>query len=345
MRSRLVILLVAVASFAACGELFQPAAAVVNGEKITFEEVETALDRVRATPEFKRVTEQGDEGLFLREFERGYLAALIRRAVLTPEAERFGIEVTEEDVQQRIDEIKAQYPSEEGFNQALREQGLTLDLLREFVRDRVLEEKLRAEVTAEATVGEEEIMRYYEEHRDEFAISEVEHILVEDQGLAQQIADQLQAAPKSEVDALFAQLARQHSTDPQSAERGGSLGEAPAGTYVKPFENAMDRLAIGEISHPVKTEFGYHVIRVLDRRVQPLEEVRAQIEQQLAGPAQDELWQQWVTDAYRAADVKVNPRYGVFDLETQQIRDATADEIPGGAEDGSPAPSPSPLPS
>ena len=86
---------------------------------------------------------------------------------------------------------------------------------------------------------------------------------------------------------------------------------------------------MGEISDPVRTEFGFHIIRVTDRRVAPFEDVRDQIETQLATGAEDKAWNEFVRTAYEEAGVKVNPRYGEFDDDELRVVDATSDQLPG----------------
>jgi len=312
-----------------CGELTQPAAAVVNGEKITFEEVEQGLQQFQSTERYKQLAEQGDVEAVTRQFEQGFLATLVRRAVLEPRAKELGVEVTEEDIQNQIDVIKAEFPSEQAFQEALKEQALDEAQLRELVRDRLLEEALRAKVTEGAGATEAEIAQYYEDHAEEFSETGVRHILVEDKALAERIVAQLRAARGAEVEELFARLAKKHSADPGSGAQGGDLGYAPAGQYVPPFEKAVETLEVGEISAPVKTQFGFHVIQVYDRRVTPLEVASADISQRLSGTAQDEAWAAWLEEAYAEAGVRVNSRYGELDVTTGQILDPSAETVPG----------------
>ena len=96
----------------------------------------------------------------------------------------------------------------------------------------------------------------------------------------------------------------------------------------------------GEISNPVRTEFGFHIIRVNDRRIVPFEDVQEEIAGELGAGATDEAWNDFLQEAFRAADVKVNPRYGEFDLATLQVINAGADQVPGVEE---PAPTGSPV--
>lgn len=341
--TRRALFLVACLAFTACGDLANPAAAVVNNQKIPIEEVQEAVGDFRASREFQRLSEQGDPDALTREFEQTFLSQLIRRAVLVPRGEDLGISVTEAELTEQLDQIEGEFPSESAFLEALKEQGLTLGQLEQLVRDRALEEKLRAEILEREGPDEAQLRAYYEENTDEFTETATQHILMRDRSLAVDIAEQLQAVASQQIEDLFAQLARRHSRDRSNRQLGGELGFNPPGSFVPAFEAAADELAIGEVSDPVKTRFGWHVLRVIDRRPQPFDAVRGQIQAELGLPSDDEIWNEWVKEAYSAADVRVNPRYGEFNLETQQVESASARTVPGAEEpETSPLVTPSP---
>ncbi|MGI8775730.1 MAG: peptidylprolyl isomerase [Actinomycetota bacterium] len=339
MRRLSILAVAATVLLAACGGTSASTAASVHDEEIPIEDIEQSLAEFRSTDRYKQLAEQGDVEAIERQFEQGYLATLIRRKVLAPAAAERGIEVTEEDVAEQIEAIKADFPSEQAFQEALKEQALDADALTDLVRDRLIEDALRADVTAETGPSEEEIRAYYEENPDEFRQTRAQHILVEDEALADRLHKQLTTEGEDDVEALFERLAKEHSNDPGSAEQGGDLQFQGAGTFVPPFEEAMNELDIGEISEPVETEFGFHIIRVIDRKTVDFEEAQEQITQQLAGPGQDEQWQEFLAETYKEAEVEVNPRFGEFDPATGEIRDPVAEDVPGGEapEDAPPA--------
>ena len=341
MRRVLVALFALALATTACGSLFEPAAAIVAGQKITAEEVREGLEDFKQTAEYKRLTTQSDPQSIQRQFEQAFLTQRIRRAVLKPEAEERGIEVTDADVEERLTEIKDDFANDSAFEEALKEQGLTLETLEELIADNTLEQKLRAEVTADLVPTEEEIRAFYDDNIAEFTRTRAQHILVAEKGLATRLSRRLQQAPKNQVKSLFAQLAEEFSTDKSNAAKGGDLGFTSSGDLVAPFERAMAELDEGAVSDPVKTEFGFHVIRVIKRRTTPYEDARPQIEERIGGQDQELAWNEFVRNAYEEADIKVNSRYGELDLETQQVVDATAEDIPG-ADVESPAPTSSP---
>lgn len=336
---KLAVAALAALALGSCG-LIEPAAAVVSGTKIPVDEVQKAVDEFQRSAEFERLGQQGDADAITREFEQSYLATLIRRAVLTPEAASRGIEITDEEVQAQLGEIQGEFASAGAFEEALKEQGLTLDQLEQLISDRGLEQKLREEVTADLAPSDGDIQAFYRDNIEQFQSNEVSHILVKKKALARNISDQLHDAPKAKRAKLFAELAKKYSTDKSNKSDAGKLGFFSQGDFVPEFEAAANALEVGEISDPVKTEFGYHVIWVTDRRETPVEEVRDQVIAALTGTDADTVWQRWVVAAYRDAEVEVNPRYGEFNFDTQQIEDASTRTVPGAEE--TPAASPEP---
>jgi foldase protein PrsA len=330
MRRTVAIVAATLVVFPACGDLFEPAAAVVAGDKITVSEIDGQVDQVEESEGFKEQAAQGDASLLRRTLEQQYLTILIRREVLQPAAERLDVEVTDEEVTTYIDNVvKPDFPSEEEFTAALSREGITLSQLEDLVYDQILEEELKEKVIADVNPPEQELRDYYESHIDDFTEIHAQHILVKDRELARQIHDRLVTAPKRRVDALFAQLARRESVDTTTKKDEGDLGFTSADDFVPPFARAVMRLKEGEISDPVKTRFGYHVIRSLGTRPRLFEDVRLQILEEIAGEAQEEAWERWLRERYETADVEVNPRYGTFDIASQQVVDTPADQVPG----------------
>jgi foldase protein PrsA len=339
MRGTVWLVAVAMVVLPACGDLFEPAAAVVAGDKITVSEIDGQVDRLEESEGFKEQAAQDDPSLLRRTLEQQYLTILIRREVLQPAAERLDVEVTDDEVTAYIEDVvKPDFPSEEDFTTALSRQGITLSQLEDLVYDQLLEDELREKVIAEVDPPEQELRDYYESHIKDFTEIHTQHILVNDRGLAENIHDQLIAAPKREVDDLFARLARSNSEDTTTKQDAGDLGFDNSNSFVPPFARAIEKLKDGEISQPVKTRFGYHVIRRLGARVRPFEDVRLQILEEIAGATQDEAWEQWLRERYESAEIEVNPRYGVFDVASQQVVDTPADQIPGTGDPTQPQP-------
>jgi len=154
-----------------------------------------------------------------------------------------------------------------------------------------------------------EIRRYYDGHPAEFTIPEqahARHILVSSEKRAKYIVRLL----KHRKD--FAMLAAEYSTDDSNKSRGGDLNWFPRGVMVKPFEKAVFALKKpGDISNPVKTQFGWHIIELLGKRPasrQTLEEARDNI----AGALKQRALAAWIDDIVAQSDVRiVNPEYRI----------------------------------
>lgn len=140
-----------------------------------------------------------------------------------------------------------------------------------------------------ATVTEEEVVEFYESHKDHFTEKDTvkaSHILVDSLEEANKIIEELKNGLE------FEELAKKYSKCP-SKERGGDLGYFTRGKMVPEFETASFKLGINEISEPVKTQFGYHIIKVLDKKdesIKPLDSVRYQIKQQIIAMKQNKLY-------------------------------------------------------
>lgn len=172
----------------------------------------------------------------------------------------------------------------------------------------VLAEALAAEAQEANAVSDEEVRAYYDDNQSQFDQRCVSHILVDDEATANDLLTQLQGG------ADFATLAQANSTDTGSAAQGGDLGCQAAGAFVPEFEAAIDEATVGEVFGPVQTQFGYHLILVNSKGVQPFDEVEEQIRQQLEDPGVNPL-DQFINEALADADVEVNPRYGSWDAD------------------------------
>jgi peptidyl-prolyl cis-trans isomerase C len=238
-------------------------------------------------------------------------------------AEEQGITVSESDVNSEIDTIKDQIAEqaqaqgmdvgrEEAFRQALQQAGLTEEELRAQLRDQLPVQKVQERVAGDAEASQEEVERFYEENKEaQFTTPEqrcARHILFnkDQRAKAEEVKGQLQNG------ADFAELAKEYSQDPGSAENGGDLGCLGQGETVPNFEEALFNAEEGEVVGPVETEFGYHVIEITDvqqQSTQPLSEVEGQIREQLSSDIQSQEFAAWIQRQREQRDVKYLPGY------------------------------------
>ena len=297
----------------ACGPVAVAPAAVVNGEEITEDELREELDAIRENEEYVRLLQEpGDPtqaplqvvgrgaGTLDAEFVARVLGRQILLELIHQEFERRDLKVSEAELKDAEGQIEAElgedimkaFPA--GYRQTIARRNAEVA-------------KLQADF-AEVDVDQAAIEEYYEENKESYELDCSSHILVETREEAVQLKQQLDGG------ASFEELAREHSTDTQSAQNGGSLDCQPKGTFVPEFSAALDAATPGVVTDPVETSFGFHLILLNERRVRPIEEVAGEIQRELLSSAQGEF-AQFVSDASQAADVEVNERYGRFDKE------------------------------
>ena len=244
-------------------------AALVNGKAVTYEVLNTAFHNQAGVP-FERVQDDPQA----QQARKQILEQIINEVLLAEEARRQELPVTPEAVNARIKEIQARFPSEEAFSQALRSKGLTLDELKaDMEEELMIQQLIQKEVYAKVTISRQELESFFRKHRDDYAEDSVHarHILIavppnaspEDDAKARDRAKTVLAKARKGDD--FAQLAKQYSEDPNK-DKGGDLGELARGQTVKPFEDAAFSLKPGEISDLVRTTFGYHIIKVEEKK-------------------------------------------------------------------------------
>jgi parvulin-like peptidyl-prolyl isomerase len=248
---------------------------------------------------------------------------LVGNEIAKTYAQEEGITVSDEEVDKEIQAIKQQVgeqarssgqdvSDQEAFDQALEQNQISEEELRQDVRENLPVQQVQERVSGDAEPSQEEVQAFYDENKaaqfTQPAQRCMRHILFnkDEQQKAEEVKTQLQDGGD------FAELAKENSQDPGSAENGGDLGCLGKGETVPPFEEAAFAADQGEIVGPVETEFGYHLIEVTDIReeqTQPLEDVEGQITAQLAATQQEEEFTKWIEDQKQQRNVKYLPGY------------------------------------
>ncbi|MGE7772505.1 peptidylprolyl isomerase [Viridibacillus arvi] len=213
--------------------------AKINGEKITQSELNKEL-----------VSQYGTD----------VLSTLITNKVIELEAVKKKITVSDKEIQAELDDLQNSYGGKEAFEAALESNVMTLQDAKDNIKTYLTTTKL-IEPTIDIT--EKELKTYFKENKDTFSQEEqvqASHILVEDKDTAQEVEKKIKKGED------FAELASEYSTDTASASNGGNLDYFGKGVMDEGFEKAAFSMKIDEISDPIKTDYGYHIIKVTGKK-------------------------------------------------------------------------------
>jgi peptidyl-prolyl cis-trans isomerase C len=178
--------------------------------------------------------------------------------------------------------------------------------LEDFKKLTLISVLLEKQIEDKTKVTDQEVKEYYEKHKGELAgINQMRasHILVKSEDEAKKILARIKKGED------FAKIAEKSSLDTGTAKNGGDLGLFSQGQMVPEFESAAAKLKVGEISEPVKTRFGYHIIKVTDKKMgKPIEfeKIKNNIRQRLAAEKQKEFFDTYINDLKNQYKVEIN---------------------------------------
>lgn len=198
--------------------------------------------------------------------------------------------ISDKEIQTEFENWKTQYGAQ--FESVVEMQGE--DVVKQMVKVNLLRKKAAED---EVKVTDEDLKAYYDTLEGQVRAS---HILVADEATAKDVKKKLAAGEK------FEDLAKEYSTDPGSGQKGGDLGWFGKGAMVKEFEDAAFKLKEGEVSEPVKSEFGYHIIKVTET-VKPFEEMKESLKEEVRNQKiqQPDNIQKALDNAIKDANVEV----------------------------------------
>ncbi len=257
----------------------------------------------------------GASGALLRlGLESNAMASLISETVYAQEAKARGIRVADsvidaEVAKQYQDILTSNRLTEEQLVDVLESQGKTVKALKDEMRaaiaTQLLVKAVDAVVGAGASPTDDEVAAYFEKSIAKYDVGEqvhARHILVADLGTAQSLKKQLDGG------ADFAALAVDYSTDSGTASQGGDLGWFGRGQMVTEFEDAAFSLEPNEISDPIKTQYGYHIIQTIERkqaRTPSLAEIRSQVVADLTAENEAARVKDWYSGVYKTKSVVI----------------------------------------
>ena len=249
------------------------------------------------------ITEEEFHELLVERYGEETLGALISEKVIEAEIKKADVKIESEEIDKEFEAMAEQYGGKEGLDAAMASSNISEKEVKEEI-ERTL--ALKTLLKSDLKVTDEEIAKYYEENKENFGQKEqvdASHILVETEDKAKEVRKKLvDGADRIEI-------AKEYSIDPGSKDNGGDLGFFERGKMVPEFEEAAFSMKVGEISEPVKTENGYHIIIVNDKKeakTTSLEENKDDIRAILEDAKMPEAFKAWYSEKVTEYDITNN---------------------------------------
>lgn len=298
-------------------------AAKVNGTTISTKEYIEFVDRAKKQYAGQIGADFNSEAgqTMLKTLKENIMNSLVDMSVMKQAAQEKGLTVDAEEKETKFQELlKSRYQgNEEAFKEALEQNKVSRAEFDEQFADQLLLQKLFNDIVKDIKVTDEDVKKFYDENMDRFKVPEqlnAQHILIKadpenkaELAKAKAEAEKLVAQIKGGAD--FGELAKKHSQDEGSKERNGDLGQFTRGQMVLPFEEALLKLKKGEVSAPVETRFGWHIIKRGDTtpaETRKLEDVKPLIEGNLQQTKQQEVFEKWLEEAKKKANIQINEK-------------------------------------
>lgn len=305
--------LIALPSFAGEKDPSESKVAAVSGSVITQDDFNKEMARVQQV--LAKSGRSFDDSQLL-EIKKEVLESLIKRELLYQESQNKGVKVEEAALNEQIESMRKRFSTEAELKSALSRMNLTeADVKSEIERLMAIQKFIDEQIFKKVTVSEEESRAYYESHPDLFKKPEqvlASHILIKVDPKAEEskktearktLETIMERLKKGED---FAELAKEFSQDPSSS-KGGDLGYFGQGQMVKPFEEAAFALKTGEVSGVVETKFGYHLIKVFDKKdetTMAYEEIKDRLQEHLKQEKVKEQLNQYVEELKGKAKIE-----------------------------------------
>lgn len=330
------------------------AAATVNGVAIPEQDV---TDQIQSIRESSQLEDKDQWGLFLVQQDltpasvrEQIIDSMVENELIKQGAAELGISVDSSEVDEYIESMKANYESDEDWNEALEQAGFTEESYREVIEESLIQQKVGDHFDEEAEVTDEDYVTaantyapYYDGAKRSshilFSVDDTtdEEALAAAQAQAEDVLAQINAGTLD-----FADAARQYSGDTGSAENGGDVGWDVLNSFVSEYTDALSELELDQVSEPVTSQYGVHIIKVTDVFTAPEEvtsidqipaEFQDSIKEMAVSITANEAYTAWLDGLKESADIVINdmPSGLPYDIdlapyEAQAEEEASADE-------------------
>lgn len=281
-----------------CKKADENAVATVNGKSISEKEFtenykvyERMYKQQLGEEALKRTDKDGVS--FKDKLKENILEKLIVDELINQEIDNKKIAITDEEVNNLYEQTIKDMGGQEQYEEFLKQQNITDDFIKDSIKKDYKQQKLEEAFYKDNKVTEEEIKDFYDANKERLIKYSLSQIMADNEEDAKKLYDKLEAGED------FAELAKNESSDTYSAANGGNMGEVQASTMPEEFLNAVSTTEIGSYSKVFKSDMGYHIVKVDDKKDQ-LEDLRTEIEQTL----KSQKFIEYMKDLRANADVK-----------------------------------------
>jgi len=295
------------------------AVAVVGDATITKTEFNDLIAGAKRTYKARKTAFPKPGTTQYKQLQDSAMQYLVQQAELEQKLKDLGLKpITAADVDKKLAEVKKQFfkGNEKTYRAQLKAQGFTEEQLKQDIHANLLSEKLYTEVTKNTKVTDADITKYYNQNQSTYTTAEsrdVRHILVNSKKLADDIESQLHNGGD------FAKLAKKYSKDPGSAASGGKL-TITKGQTVPEFDKAAFELKTNELSKPIHTSYGWHIIQALSAikpaKKTPLADVKETIRQTLVQKKKTDAMTKWLDGVKKEFAKSVSYQVGYVPAST-----------------------------
>lgn len=241
--------------------------------------------------------------------------SLIQETVMMSDLEKNKVSIPEDEYKVEYEKAIETYGGPEAYQQALKQLDVTDQEMRDSLKYETISRIHHEWFTKNHMPSDSEMKKYFEDNKNTLVTVDSSHILVKTEEEAKKVKERLAKGEK------FEDIAKEVSTDKGSAVKGGALGEQTADAFVPEFSKALESLKEGQISEPVKSEYGYHIIR-MNKKNDSFESKKKEIAEQLTGTA----YSDYIQDLMKKAKVEIKGQEAKVDEGQQSGEPEKADQ-------------------